>query len=406
MPHKTNAIMSHPPVLRGSAKMGASARIPNPGPRTPTRICFATGSRAEFGLMHSTLRTISAHHSLRLQLLVTGMHLDRRLGHSIDLIRTEGWKIDAAIPWPRSATPTATAASTGRAIARMAHAFDRLKTDIILIVGDRVEAFAAASAAHISGRIVAHVHGGDRALGQVDDALRHAITKLAHVHFPATRQSADRIARLGEDPWRIHLVGSPGLDDIHTLDTPCPPSLTPRRYALLILHPADPDDQLEYRRADMILQAVQSIGFRQIVIIHPNNDPGAGGILRRWRQIPPALHCLLPNAPRPLFLCLLRHAALLVGNSSSGIIEAASFQTPVLDIGPRQHGRQHGANVTHVDYNPAAITRALQSLWNNGRPRRAPGANVYGSGHTGRKIADILGRLQPNERLRHKLINY
>jgi UDP-N-acetylglucosamine 2-epimerase (non-hydrolysing)/GDP/UDP-N,N'-diacetylbacillosamine 2-epimerase (hydrolysing) len=386
--------------------------------------------------MRSTLQAINNHPGLRLQIAATGMHLDRRLGYSLDTIRQEGWTVDAVVPWPAasdSAGQTALARATGRAIAGMADAFESLKSDIVLVVGDRVEAFAAASAAHLSGRLVAHVHGGDRALGQVDDALRHAITKLAHIHFPATAESADRIARLGEDPWRIHRVGSPGVDGIketalsraELLQHPPLFPLTPHRFALLVLHPADPDDVLENQRAGMVLKAVQQTGFPQIVIIHPNNDPGGRGIIRRWNEIPPngprttdhgprtttnrllPTACRqLPNAPRPLFLALMRDAAVLVGNSSSGIIEAASFNTPVLDIGPRQKGRQHSPNLTHVEYSSPAILRALQTIWNHGRPRRAKGTNVYGGGRAGEKIADRLARLTLNDRLRRKLIAY
>ncbi len=385
-------------------------------------ICFATGTRAEFGLMRSTLGAIAAHPKLQLQLLATGMHLDRRLGYSLETITKEGWKVDAVVPWPVTGDREGLARATGRAIARMAEAFECLGSDVVLVVGDRVEAFAAASAAHLSGRIVAHVHGGDRALGQVDDALRHAITKLAHVHFPATAQSADRIARLGEDRWRIHRVGSPGVDGIREtalsrgeLLKQLP--LTPRRFALLVLHPAEADDAQEYRRAGMVLKAVEETGFRQIVLIHPNNDPGGRGIIQRWNQIPAhrprtpdpgprTTIYALKNAPRPLFLALMREAAVLVGNSSSGIIEAAAFKTPVLDIGPRQQGRQRSANVIHVAYAPAAIAGALEQIWNQGRPRRAGGVNVYGGGSAGEKIADHLAALRVDDRLRRKLIAY
>src|SRR5207248_3907783 len=163
------------------------------------RVCFVTGTRAEFGLMQGVLRDIRSSPRLRLQLVVTGMHLDDAHGRTINLIRKEGWKIDATIPWkPAGADRAMLAHQTGAATTRLATTFAKLDADIVLVTGDRVEALAAATAAHLSGRIVAHVHGGDRALGQVDDSLRHAITKLAHVHFPATRQSAHRLQRVGE----------------------------------------------------------------------------------------------------------------------------------------------------------------------------------------------------------------
>ena len=393
-------------------------------------ICFVTGTRAEFGLMQATLRAIQSHPRLSLQLIATGMHLDPAHGKTINQIRKEGWRIDAIVPWkPAGNDLSVLAQQTGRATARLAAAYAKLKPDIVLVVGDRVEAFAGATAAHLSGIVVAHVHGGDRALGQVDDALRHAITKLSHLHFPATRQSAERIAKLGEDKWRIHCVGSPGLDGIVRDALPLPecnvvpgdmPARTGKmpvlrqgaRYALLILHPSDSDDSIEHQRAAFLLKAVKSTGFDTVAILYPNNDPGSAGVIRAWQTAIRSSASTIPRLislrglPRPAFLGLLRDAAVLVGNSSSGIIEAASFGTPVLDIGPRQAGRERGPNVTTVPFNQSAIRKALARIWNNGRPRRYPKKNLYGAGDTSRRIAQVLASTPLTPELRRKLIAY
>src|SRR5438045_161054 len=248
------------------------------------RICFVTGSRAEFGLMQSTLRAIQSHPKLKLQIIATGMHLDPAHGKPLSTICAAEFPIDVTVPWsPSSESAVSTAAATGVAIAALAEAFKKLKPDIVLVVGDRVEAFAAAAAAHISQIPIAHIHGGDRALGQIDDSLRHAITKLAHIHFPATSQSAQRLSRLGEDRWRIHLVGSPGVDLIHESVYPWGDlqetfdGIGLHRYALLILHPTIADDDAEWRRAKQVLHATLGTGFDQTIIIYPNNDPGSGG---------------------------------------------------------------------------------------------------------------------------------
>jgi UDP-hydrolysing UDP-N-acetyl-D-glucosamine 2-epimerase len=281
---------------------------------------------------------------------------------------------------------------------------EELKSDIVLVVGDRVEAFAAAAAGHIAGCVVAHVHGGDRALGQVDDSLRHAITKLAHVHFPATTRSARRIVRLGEDDWRIHAVGSPGLDDL-----PATRRSSARRFdGLLVLHPVDPDDDVEFARAQRVVRAMRSTPLRRIVVVQPNNDPGAGGIIRCWREHSgdPRIE-LRRSVPRDEFLALMRDAAVMVGNSSSGIIEAASFGTPVIDVGPRQRGRERSQNVTNVPYSERSIRQALLHIWNDGRPIRFPKRNVYGRAGAGRRIAGALSNLRLDDpRLRRKLIAY
>src|SRR5688500_13013426 len=222
--------------------------------------------------MERTLRAIEAQPGLELQLVVTGMHLDRAHGRTIDDIRKRGWRVDATVPWkPAGAGLAMLAEQTGAAVAKLARTFEKLRSDIVLVVGDRVEAFAAASAGHLSGRVVAHVHGGDRAQGQVDDALRHAITKLAHVHLAATTDSARRIVKLGEDRRRVHVVGSPGLDGIReeawpldqcaaylidsgtTLELSSDPQpLKAGRYVLLLYHPTDADEALEYERVAAI----------------------------------------------------------------------------------------------------------------------------------------------------------
>jgi len=367
------------------------------------RVCFVTGTRAEFGLMRTVLAAIEKHPALKLQIVATGMHLDRSRGSTVKSIG----RIDGVVGWPDK-MPREIA--TGRAMAGLARIFSKLKTDVVLVVGDRVEAFAAAAAAAIGGRVVAHVHGGDRALGQVDDSLRHAISKLAHVHFPATAESAARLIRMGEERWRIHRVGSPGIDGI--IQTAAGwrevarefPGITRRRYALVVLHPVDDDARIEATRMTALLAGLLRAGVDGIVAIDPNNDPGAAGIVRATSKFP----CLrAANVPRDIFLGLLRDAAFLAGNSSSGIIEAASFRTPVIDVGPRQMGRERARDVVHVPYGREAVRRAAALIWNDGRPLRAKSQNPYQTnGRAGHAIADILGRLAIGAPLLKKLISY
>jgi UDP-N-acetylglucosamine 2-epimerase len=237
------------------------------------------------------------------------------------------------------------------------------------------------------------------------------------VHFPATQQSALRLKRLGEDPGRVRRVGSPGVDSIKSVAAPWGAiekeyaGLRPGRYALVVLHPTGSRAPGEARRARMVLAAVLAVGFDHVLVVYPNNDPGAAGIIGTWDEISDEARAgdsitFRRDVPRRLFLGLLREAAVLAGNSSSGIIEAASFGTPVVDIGPRQAGRERSANVTNVPFRPAAIREALQFVWNSGRPRRCRAANVYGGDGAGRRIADALARLSLNDRLRRKLIAY
>jgi GDP/UDP-N,N'-diacetylbacillosamine 2-epimerase (hydrolysing) len=184
--------------------------------------------------------------------------------------------------------------------------------------------------------------------------------------------------------------------------------LRKRRYSLLLLHPTDADDAAEHDRARLLLRLAQSIGLDHTVVLYPNNDPGAAGICRAWQSAignPPSA-IFIKNLPRPAFLGLLRDAAVLVGNSSSGIIEAASFGTPVVDVGPRQAGRERGENVTTVPFRQSAVRDALRGIWNDGHPRRYAKKNPYGRGDTARRIAAVLATTELSPRLRRKLIAY
>jgi UDP-hydrolysing UDP-N-acetyl-D-glucosamine 2-epimerase len=370
--------------------------------------------------MRPVLEAIRAHRALRLQIIATGMHLDRSRGYSLTSLAKDGFAPDAVVPWPpmRTADRTALARRTGAATAGIAAALARLRTDVVLVVGDRVEAFAAAAAGCIAGLVVAHIHGGDRALGQVDDTLRHAITKLSHLHFPATPGAARRLTKLGEDSRRIVLAGSPGIDNIESAAAPRSAvralfgRLPPRKYALFVLHPTEANARREAKHTRLLLAQTLATGVERIVAIYPNNDPGSAGIAQELARIRDPRIIVRRDVDRPTYLGLLRDAAFLIGNSSSGIIEAASFRTPVLDVGPRQLGREHGNNVLHVDFDNSAITKALAKLWDKrrgtsrGRWQRAGASNLYGTGRAGRTIADALARMMLDDRLRRKLITY
>ncbi len=364
------------------------------------RICYVTGTRAEFGLMRSALKAIRSRSGLELQLIVTGMHLSHEHGRSIRQVRRAGFEIDAKIRWYDTSDKSELAEEAAIAQVKMARAFADLNPDIVLVCGDRVEAFAAAAAAHLGGRLVAHVHGGDRALGQIDDALRHAISKLSHIHLCATQESKERLFAMGEDDWRIHCVGTPGLDRIVELSQkkPCDPI-----DALVLLHPDSSDPVEQLIRGKMLLEVIGGKSIGSVVIVYPNNDPG-------WQSIAGLLDTIQPTAnvklakdlPRAEFLGLLANAKVLIGNSSSGIIEAASLGTPVVNIGDRQLGRQRSENVIDVpwvrDEIESAVKKAMRS--------RFTGKNVYGGGNAGERIAKILADVSLKGRIRQKLIRY
>ena len=361
------------------------------------KVCFVTGTRAEFGLMRTTLEAITANPNLQLQLVVTGMHVMPGFGETWRDIEAAGFAVDAKVPWLSGNR----AIATGQATADLARTLQSLASDIVLVVGDRVEAFAAASAAHLSDLCLAQIHGGDRATGQADDSIRHAISKLAHVHLPATQESADRLRKMGEDDWRIHRVGAPGIDRIEELaDADCG---IDGPFALIALHPTRPDVDAEYATAQRLLTATLAAGIDRVVIIGSNNDPGHEGIDRCWDDwAKDGRVSYLPSVPRSRFLALLREAMFLAGNSSSGIIEAASLGCKVLDVGPRQFGRERSSNLVHIEDDADEMRAAFERMSFG----YYEGENVYGSTGVGEKIAHVLARVQINEQLLRKTIAY
>jgi len=270
-------------------------------------------------------------------------------------------------------------------------------------LGDRIEAFAAASAASIAGIALAHIHGGDRASGIADEAMRHAITKLAHLHFPATEQSKTRILNMGEDPDRVVVVGSPAIDDlaeIEPLDAHQWEQLgTPA--AAVLMHPIGRHEEEEEAAACAVIHAtLDSLPHQSIVLLDPNADPGRRGIHRACDQAARE-HAdrvvRVSHLPRTAFVGLLKRLAandgLLIGNSSAGLIEAAALCLPVVNIGPRQTGRQRAANVVDVPHETRdAIARGIaQARSLDLTDMQHP----YGQGDAGQRIANHLARLDP-----------
>ena len=267
---------------------------------------------------------------------------------------------------------------------------------------------AGALAATTTGRILAHIHGGDVAAGDFDDALRHAITKLVHLHFPATRAAADRIVRMGEGRERVHCVGAPGLDELRAVLRRMSRTRERSDAALLIQHAYGRAVEVERRAARAVLDAAADAGLKRIVI-YPNSDRGHEGVLAAIRQHAQTSAAsdveVVRSLSRPEFLELLCNVRVLVGNSSCGIIEAPFAGTPVVNVGDRQTGRQPARrSVMHARENRPAIREALKVAMQT-RPRRG-GPCVYGDGNAGQRIADVLAKLSITPELARKQIAY
>ncbi len=353
------------------------------------RVAVVTGSRADFGLLEPVMRAVRDHPSLELLVLAAGAHLlppERTLRDVLAEFRVSG---RIAMQRPGSASRAAEAEALGRGVAGFARWLAKNPVDVLAVLGDRVEAFAAAAAASVAGVRVAHVHGGDRAAGIADEALRHAITKLAHLHLPATQASADRIAAMGEEKARIHVVGSPaidGLDEIPPIEDQAYQALG-RPEILFLLHPSGlPDDQ-EHAIARELLTACRKAG--RVLAMRPNHDPGRGAIVG-------AIHDVLGSGngcghlPRRDFIGLLRRVKLLAGNSSAGLIECAALGVRCLNVGPRQDGRERPASV--IDAAPGSLEAAVAGAL---AAPRGPVSHPYGDGHAGPRAAAVLAGFDP-----------
>jgi GDP/UDP-N,N'-diacetylbacillosamine 2-epimerase (hydrolysing) len=359
------------------------------------RIVYLTGTRADFGLMRSTLQRIAGTPGLELSLAVTGMHLSAAHGHTVDEVRASGFRIAAEIPLDMQ---TRTGASMALGIADCLRGLTTLleaeRPDLLLVLGDRGEMLAGAIAALHGGVPCVHLHGGERS-GTVDEPVRHAISKLAAYHLVATEDSRERLVRMGEDPARIHVVGAPGLDGIaESAMADRAQALAalkmPADFVLVLFHPVVQQAGAAAAQTSAVQDAVCAAGL-PVLWLDPNADAGSRDIVAsiepaRWP--PGSRH--VTHLPRELFLTALRHARALVGNSSSGIIEAASFGTPVVNVGDRQKLRLHGPNVVDVPAQADAVASALRAQLGHGR---WPCENPWGDGHAGERIAALLGQL-------------
>ena len=371
------------------------------------RIAVITGTRAEFGIVEAVVRELSRRRSFDSKLIVTGMHLLPKFGRTIDHIRRCGWRVDATVRMQSGRDdPAEEAVAVGRGVAGIARALDRLGCEIVIVLGDRIEALAGACAAAVSRKVLTHIHGGDRATGTVDDALRNAISRLAHVHLVASKDAADRLRRMGEQPWRIHLVGAPGLDGIRRFrlteqanhrvsDLRLHAILGPiagRPYAVVAQHPLARSARQESAAMRNIIAAVERCGLAGAVI-YPNSDPGHEGIIRVIRGVERKPNWrVFKSLLREDYLRLVYRSAVLVGNSSSGIIESASLGVSAVNVGPRQTGRLRcGPNVLDCGESASAVERAVRQALN--RPRPIPGRSVYGDGRASERIAEVLERL-------------
>lgn len=377
--------------------------------RATRSIAVLTTGRQDWGILHSTCAAIAAHPELSLQLIVGGMHLSARHGRTVDQIRADGFEPAAELPWLDDGPDPPPDVQAGAALAAVGAWLREHRPDLLLLVGDRLETAAAAVAATVDRIPLAHLHGGEQSLGAFDDPLRHAITKLSHLHLASSVEHARRIVALGEDPTTVHVVGAPGLDAAFRADLPGRPELEreigrplPAPLVLVTVHPetlADRPTQV----ADAVAAAMAAVPATYVVT-SPNADPGGDAIrdtLAAGGADPRRI--LVDALGERRYWGLMRIADAMLGNSSSGLIEAPVVDLPAVNVGDRQLGRHREANAMDVPAEPGAVAAALRAALDPAlRPRLAVARPELADGRAGERIAAIIAGWRPPSPLRKR----
>jgi UDP-hydrolysing UDP-N-acetyl-D-glucosamine 2-epimerase len=378
----------------------------------PRVIGVVTVARSDWGHLVPVLEALRAAPDVTLRLLVGGAHLSPRFGSTVAAIEAAGWPIAARVEMLEAGdAPRDMAVTAARGVAGFADVFARERLELLVLLGDRLEMLAAATAALPFALPVAHIHGGEVTEGAIDEQARHAITKLAHLHFAAAEPYARRILQMGEEPWRVHCVGAPGLDRLAARATlpraeiAARLGLALRRPTLLVtFHPVTLEHADTARQVDELAAALAAVDG-DVVISYPGADTAHRAIVERWTALAssrPGTR-LAASLGEDVYASLLREADVMVGNSSSGIIEAGSFALPVVNVGTRQQGRLRGPNVVDVGHRrdeiAAGLARALAPAFRRGL---AGMRNPYGDGAAAPRITEVLRKVELGPRLVRK----
>lgn len=366
------------------------------------QVCVVTGSRAEYGLLYWLMKEIQASPMLELQVAATGMHLSPEFGLTYRVIESDGFTIDAKVEMLLSSdTPVGIAKSVGLGIIGFADAFARLKPDIVVLLGDRFETFAAAQAALVARIPVAHLHGGETTEGAIDEAFRHAITKMAHLHFVATEEYRSRVIQLGEAPERVFNFGAAAIDYIERLVPLERKELEEtigfrfgERNLLVTFHPATLEAATAEQQFGELLAALDELPDTHAIFTMPNADAGGRALramIERFVAAHPETAMAAESLGQRRYLSVMRLVDGVVGNSSSGLIEAPSLRAGTINIGDRQRGRAKAASVIDCEPTRASIRAALTRLFSaDFRASLQQVVSPYGERPPATRIAQVL----------------
>ena len=336
-------------------------------------VAVVSVGRSDYGIYLPILRQIQTESDLKLLLFVSGMHLSPRHGSTIHMIEADGFPVTEKVEMlSNSDSPVDIASAIGRGVIGFAQVYERVPLDILVTLGDRFEMYSAVLAALPFNIPVAHIHGGEITKGAIDDALRHSMTKLSHLHFVSTQTYAKRVIQLGEEPWRVTVSGAPSLDNLETIKYLDRSTLQKqlgidlgKQVLLVTFHPVTLEPENTEIQIAELLSAIEQSNCPALFTI-PNADSGGGLIAEKITAFV-ATHAnakLVKNLGTQAYFSLMKYAAAMVGNSSSGIIEAPSFSLPFVNIGLRQEGRLRGKNVIDVPYNTNAILKGIRQALN------------------------------------------
>jgi len=369
------------------------------------KILYVSGSRADFELMRETLLHIDKNPNLELLIVITGMHLLESRGNTLDEVKKKGFPIAATVSMFDD-NEHDMGLALGKCIQKLSPVFQQLRPDIVLIEGDRIEALATGIVAALLNIPVAHVSGGDVSKS-IDDSIRHALTKFAHVHFPGTEESAERIKKMGEEHWRIHMVGTPmntttlSKEDLENelgfpIDNPL----------LVVQHPVTTESTEAPFQMKETMEAIKELG-KQAIVVLPNTDSGGNDMIRVIQDYESNSIKVFKNLPGTVFSSLLHHASAIVGNSSAGIVEAPHFETPCVNVGIRQQGREQASNVLNVDHDKEKIKESITiALSNEFKEKLKGGDNPYKTAGVAERICKVLEGLEVNQQLLNKEMTY
>ena len=381
------------------------------------KICVITGTRAEYGLLYWTMKAIEENPCCELNVIITGMHLSPEFGLTGELLEKDSFKVDAKVECLVSSdTEVGITKSIGLGIIGFADAFERLKPDIILLLGDRFEIFAAATAAMIAKIPIAHCHGGEATEGVVDEPIRHSITKMSHLHFTSTEEYRKRVIQLGEHPDNVWNVGALGIENInklqllsrHEFESSIDFNLGEINF-LVTFHPVTLDDNsAEYQFVEL-LKALDQINNAHIIFTLPNADTNGRIIIELIKEYTSKNNKkakYFTSLGQLRYLSAIQYIDCVVGNSSSGLIEIPSFNTPTVNIGDRQRGRAFGETVINCEPNAQSILSALKkSLSEEFKNLIKNSRNPYGSGNSSEKIIEILSTHSLDNLLKKRFYN-